>query len=190
MSNVQVPDAPWMHPNEINLILMFLHPDHSMLEWGCGGSTVLFSKYVKEYYSIEHNKEWHSQVTQKISDSKLDNIKFIHVPTDDGIEKDFLPETEGQNLTHKERYNTYIKYPHKFNVKFDRILIDGRARQFCIDECLSLLKDDGLVFFHDFWMNGRDRYRNAALRNFDEVASIIHSHQSLAVLKNKNIIYQ
>ena len=42
---------------------MFLHPDYSMLEWGSGGSTIEFSQqYVKEYYSIEHNKEWHDKV--------------------------------------------------------------------------------------------------------------------------------
>lgn len=191
---IQVPDTPWMHPSEINLILSFLNKNQTMLEWGCGGSTVLFSKHVKEYYSIEHNKEWHTQVTQKIKDKKLNNVKFFHVPTDDGIKKDFLPENEGQKLTHQERYKTYSKFPNQFNIKFDRILIDGRARQFCVKECLPFLKKDGLVIFHDFWMQGRDRYREAALQYFDEVASIVHSTQTLAILqlkpqyKNKSII--
>ncbi len=185
MNNVKVPDTPWMHPSEINLILNTIRPDNIMLEWGCGGSTVLFSQYVKEYYSIEHNKEWHEQVTQKIKDKNLKNVKFFHVPTDDGIEKDFLPEDEGQKLTHEERYKTYSKFPNQFGIKFDRILIDGRARQFCVKECLSFLKKDGLVIFHDFWMQGRDRYRNAALQYFDEVASIVYSSQTLAILKLK-----
>ena len=185
MNNVQVPDTPWMHPAEINLILGFLHPNDIMLEWGCGGSTVLFSKYVKEYYSIEHNKEWYEQVTKKINDSNLKNIKFFHVPTDDGIEKDFLSPDEGKKLTHRERYSTYSKFPSKIGVKYDKILIDGRARQFCVEECIPHLKENGLVIFHDFWMKGRDRYRDATLKYFDEVASIIYSAQTLAILKLK-----
>jgi len=185
MSKVQVPDYPWMHLSEINLILRFLNNQHSMLEWGCGGSTILFSKYVKDYYSIEHNKEWYQQVNDKIISNNLQNINFHHVPTDDGIEKDFLPETEGKLLSHKDRYKTYSKYPLQWDIKFDRILIDGRARQFCVEECIPLLKQDSLVFFHDFWMNGRDRYRDAALKYFNEVASIINSSQTLAVLQLK-----
>ena len=56
MNNNTVPDKPWMHDSEINLIMAFLTPEDVMLEWGCGGSTILFSQEVKEYYSIEHNK--------------------------------------------------------------------------------------------------------------------------------------
>ena len=34
-------------------------------------------------------------------------------------------------------------------------------------------------------MKGRDRYRDATLKYFDEVASIIYSAQTLAILKLK-----
>ena len=34
-------------------------------------------------------------------------------------------------------------------------------------------------------MQDRDRYRNAALQYFDEVASIVYSSQTLAILKLK-----
>ena len=50
----EVPSKPWMHDSEINLIIAFLNKEQSMLEWGCGGSTMLFSKYVKKYYSKIH----------------------------------------------------------------------------------------------------------------------------------------
>jgi hypothetical protein len=185
MNEINVPDIPWMHPSEINLIINHLNPEDTMLEWGCGGSTILFSQHVKSYYSLEHNKEWYDQVTKKIQDKGLTNIQFFHVPTNDGINKDFLPENEGKQMSHRQRYANYIQYPNQWDIKFDKILVDGRARQFCIHECANFLADDGLVFFHDFWMNNRNRYREAALPYFDEVASIVYSSQTLAVLRLK-----
>ena len=41
-----------MSPEEIDLIKSNLDPSHIMLEWGSGGSTTEFPKYVKKYYSI------------------------------------------------------------------------------------------------------------------------------------------
>ena len=49
---------PWMSKEEINLIEKYLKKDHITLEWGSGGSTAHFSKLVKEWNAIEHNKEW------------------------------------------------------------------------------------------------------------------------------------
>jgi len=172
----EVPSKPWMHDSEINLIIAFLNKEQSMLEWGCGGSTMLFSKYVKKYYSIEHNKEWYDKVNDKIKEDKIKNIQNYHIPTEDGG-SDF-PSTP-------DRYKTYIEYPSQIKKKYDRILIDGRARQFCAEYCLPYLKEDGLVFFHDFWMPDRERYRRIALKYFNEVASIVHSTQTLAILQPK-----
>ena len=41
-----------IHPKEIDLIQSYLNDKKIMLEYGCGGSTTIFPKYVKEYYSI------------------------------------------------------------------------------------------------------------------------------------------
>ena len=176
MSEVKVPDAPWMHPSEINLITSYLRDTDTMLEWGCGGSTVLFSKYVQEYHSIEHNREWYEQVTQAVKDKGLTNVTTHYVGTEDG---------GGDWPSNYSRYKSYIEYPSTLDKTYDRILVDGRGRQFCVEYCIPFLKPDGLVFFHDFWMQGRERYRDVALKFFDEVASIVVSSQTLAVLKVK-----
>ena len=177
---VEVPDKPWMHQSEINLIIAFLDTEHDMLEWGCGGSTILFSQYVANYTSIEHNKEWYSQVTAKVKNRNLSNVTTNWVPNNNPNGVDW-PSTF---ITYKD----YIEYPSKLGKKYDRILIDGRSRQFCCEYCLSYLKPDGLIFFHDFWMQGRERYRNMAFKYYNEVASIVHSSQTLAILQPKNYI--
>lgn len=47
-----------MSPNEIALIESYLEPTDVMMEWGSGRSTLWYSQFVKEYYSIEHDKGW------------------------------------------------------------------------------------------------------------------------------------
>ena len=48
----------WMSPQEASLIESHLTPEDTMLEFGAGYSTMWFSQFVKEYYSIEHNETW------------------------------------------------------------------------------------------------------------------------------------
>jgi hypothetical protein len=176
---MEVPDKPWMDHKEINLILNILSPKDIMLEWGCGGSTILFSQKVKEYYSIEHHKEWYEQVIKKIKDKNFKNIHNYFVPSE--VKNPIIPSK-------KEDYKTYIEYPKVIGKKYDKILIDGRARQFCAEFCIPYLNEGGLVFFHDFWMQERGRYREIALKYFDEVASIVTTSQTLVVLKPKHYI--
>ena len=46
---------PNIDPKEIDTVISYLDKDKIMLEYGCGGSTTIFPKYVKKFYSIEHN---------------------------------------------------------------------------------------------------------------------------------------
>ena len=48
----------WMSPQEASLIESHLTPEDTMLEFGAGYSTMWFSQFVKEFYSIEHNETW------------------------------------------------------------------------------------------------------------------------------------
>tara|TARA_Y100001972_G_scaffold111360_1_gene144009 strand:- start:2605 stop:3108 length:504 start_codon:yes stop_codon:yes gene_type:complete len=164
---------PWMHPSEIELIKSYLNPTDIMLEWGSGGSTMLFPQYVSKYYSIEHKKEWFDKIKHQLKDSKV-NLNYVPPEVDNPV----MPSK-------KEDYFSYISYPSILNKKYDKILIDGRARQFCAEYCISFLKDEGLVFFHDFWMKGRERYKNITFKYYNEVASITTTHQTLIVLKPK-----
>ena len=56
----------------------------------------------------------------------------------------------------KAQLKDYVEAINKFG-KFDKILIDGRARVDCAKQALKHLKDGGIVFVHDFWK--RKRYK-------------------------------
>ena len=47
------------------LICAVLRPDMRVLEFGSGGSTTLFSPFVKQWTSIEHNTYWAETVNSK-----------------------------------------------------------------------------------------------------------------------------
>ena len=186
-----------IHPKEIDLIQSYLSDKKIMLEYGCGGSTTIFPRYVKKYYSIEHNLDWFWNVQQEIYNDKLDNVE-IHlcdipkgVPTkreefweryDDNIL--YASEHVDTNIPSfedcvypKDKYvwNEYIDYVDKLNVKlFDVILIDGRARTDCAYKVLNYIDKGSIVFIHDFWP--RSEYHKV-FEWYDEVVSIKDTQQ-------------
>ena len=114
--------TPWMHEKEIQMIESYLEPNFIMLEFGSGGSTSHFSKYVKEYYSIEHNSEWCEKVGR--SDLPPNVFRFL-------IHVDFLSA---------DPYWDYINLiPQKI---FDAVLIDGRERVRCGKKVLENIHEN------------------------------------------------
>ena len=186
-----------IHPKEIDLIQSYLSDKKIMLEYGCGGSTTIFPRYVKKYYSIEHNLDWFWNVQQEIYNDKLDNVE-IHlcdIPKGVPTKREEFWERYDDNILYasehldtnipsfedcvypKDKYvwNEYIDYVDKLNVKlFDVILIDGRARTDCAYKVLNYIDKGSIVFIHDFWP--RPEY-NKVFEWYDEVVSIKDTQQ-------------
>ena len=186
-----------IHPKEIDLIQSYLSDKKIMLEYGCGGSTTIFPRYVKKYYSIEHNLDWFWNVQQEIYNDKLDNVE-IHlcdIPKGVPTKREEFWERYDDNILYasehldtnipsfedcvypKDKYvwNEYIDYVDKLNVKlFDVILIDGRARTDCAYKVLNYIDKGSIVFIHDFWP--RLEYHKV-FEWYDEVVSIKDTQQ-------------
>lgn len=167
---MEIPTTPWMHDSEILLILKHLYYTDTMLEWGSGGSTLYFPNFVKNYYSIEHDPEWFEGVKGKVGKDVSMNL----VPWD-------FPRTLP---TQKHQFKTYIEHVSKLGVeKFDKVLVDGRARGWCAEYVLKHLHKNSLIFIHDFWQ--RPQY-HIVFDWYEEVASIKNPGlQTLVVLKPK-----
>jgi protein O-GlcNAc transferase len=148
--------TPWMHETEVALILKHLYYTDVMLEWGSGGSTTYFPHFVKDYYSIEHDTEW----AERVKAQAPDNVQYHHVPWD-------APRTIP---TQRSQFETYIKHVDTLGVsKFDKVLIDGRARGWCAEYVLPYLHKDSIIFIHDFW--NRPQY-HVVFEWYTEVASV------------------
>jgi len=197
----------WMDPSERDLIIRYLQqtPDSIMLEWGSGGSTVLFPKYVKTYISIEHNLDWYIDVRDKLHLAGLENIKQILIDMPKGRYevydafynkwKDYLhlvSKEEDNNLPDLDdcisphaRYiwNEYVCSIDTIGVKcYDYILIDGRARIECAYKALDYISTDSVVFIHDFFK--RERY-HPVLKYYDVVDKVDNTLQTIVALKKK-----
>ena len=115
---------PWMSQEEIALIKKYLKPEYVSLEWGSGGSTAYFSQYVKEWHSIEHNKDWYEKVSQELPD----NVTIYYVGPDYRMNN---RHGVSSKWPMNENFRIYANYPEKLNKKFDTVLVDGRARKWC-----------------------------------------------------------
>jgi len=161
---------PWMHDREIELIRNHLDWQDTVLEWGGGGSTVYFPKFTnKKYYSIEHDKEWAEELKSQLPP----NVDLHYVPWD-------APRTIP---TQRSQFETYISHVDTLGVdKFDKVLIDGRARGWCAEYVLKYLHKDSIIFMHDFWE--RPQY-HVVFEWYDEVDSVKDTPQTIVALKPK-----
>ena len=166
--------TPWMHNDEILLILKHLYYTDTMLEWGSGGSTTYFPHFVNDYHSIEHDEKWSVKVQEELKSNNILNVNFHQVSCDS-------PRTVP---TQRSQFETYIHHVDNLGVDtLDKVLIDGRARGWCAEYVLKYLHKDSLVFIHDFW--NRPQY-HIAFDWYDEVNSIKTSGtQTIVVLKPK-----
>ena len=159
-----------MGDKEIELIEKYITPETVMLEWGSGGSTIHFSKLVKELYSIEHDFQWYN----KIKKDKNNNVNITFVPSN-GIYDSTIP-------TKDEQFEDYINYVDRINKKYDIVFIDGRARVACSKKVIPYLNENAVVFIHDFW--AREPLRNGPFEWYKELESIKEG-QSIVALKVK-----
>ena len=160
----------FMPTQDIATIERHLNKDDIMLEWGAGGSTLYFSKLVKEYHSIEHNKEWFDKVHSRAGN----NVTMYYVEQN---HPHTVPAQEYQ-------FVDYIKQIKKIGIKFDKILIDGRVRFFCAEIAKDYLKEDGKLFIHD-WV--REWYHSALIwyELIEKSRPLDYNSGSVAVLRRR-----
>ena len=163
----------WMHPKEKELITKHFSPEKTMLEWGSGGSTIEFSPLLKEYYSIEHNKEWYDKIQNQIKEKNYTNTNYFFVP------QNKPPNPDGRQSEYTQ-IKDYIDIVDNFNVKFDIVLIDGRARRLCAKKIIPYLKPDAIVIIHDWVL--RNTY-HCVTDYYDILEYVDNTTQTIATFK-------
>ncbi len=135
---------PWMRYREIEIveeILRRLQPK-SCLEWGAGYSTLFFPQQLASdarWLSVDHDESWARNIREM---GPAEIVTIEHVPANRFPWSD--PEEDGS----AEDLADYLSYPEQF-APFDFILIDGRARNECIQKARNLVQHDGVVLLHD-----------------------------------------
>jgi hypothetical protein len=151
----------YMHPVEVSQLLaalVALRP-RVCLEWGSGGSTRAILEqcpFVRRFVSIEHQASWCEIVRQSVSDPRLELhlIEADHPPalTPGLAEKKakvVISEWDMRAETEPELMASYVAFPRSMGIQFDFVLVDGRARRFCLEAGYQLLGPGGLLVLHD-----------------------------------------
>jgi len=117
------PDIPWLTQNAVSFLKMWLKSSDIGLEWGCGKSTIFFSKRVKHLTSIEHDKEWYMRVKNILKSVQIQNVDLLYREHID------------------DRKSEYVRYPGSFpKASFDFVLVDGKHRGQCMKVAIELVR--------------------------------------------------
>lgn len=173
-------DLPWWTFDAVDEITAFLaaKPEARVFEWGSGASTLWLSKRAGEVISVEHDAGWSAMVSGRLSG--LQNVRLRHVaPKEAGRVASLKPGFAGQY------FDDYVAAIRDEDGEFDLIVIDGRAREACLEEAKSRLAPGGVILLDDF---KRDRYQAAArqsgleTRRLDGLAVCLPLPDSTALL--------
>ncbi len=141
--------VPFMDETEIKTIcccFKIFHKPINVLEWGSGGSTTYFSRYLpegSEWHSIEHNSKWAEYVKSLVDHSEVANVHLHYVP--------YIGEYQEVTLDDGsfEVFRDYVLFPLDLKKRFHIIIVDGRARIYCMKIGWQLLDNDGVMILHD-----------------------------------------
>ena len=171
---------PQMTQEEVQVlenILVSFGDRVDVLEWGSGGSTVYFTKFLKEnnidytWTSIEYNLIWFNKIKESVKDDPKTNIILFDVG----------------NTQLKQRYtqmDDYISYPSKLDKKYDLIIVDGRKRRRCLIGASKVLKPGGVVILHD----ARRTYYHCAFSLFPDSRILLRTGLWQGKLENPRIL--
>lgn len=181
----------WMASDEINLLVKYLKRGvKNSLEWGSGGSTLNFPRFVSgRYVSIEHNIEWCNTVKSRLSlasETLRDKVELrcVSVPPGTGGWGINNPYEEGAYPVFK-KYIDEIENPEvaKPGTYYDFILIDGRDRVDASIKALSFIRTNSVVALHD--SRRMDYTYGEVHKYYDVVEENREGPQGLAILKRK-----
>ena len=165
-------ELPWLNFAAIDFINQFMENRKNLqvFEYGSGGSTVFFLKKGYNVVTVEHCKNWHDNVINKINQNEKWKEKwedFYVEPEYDGlkqtakeIENPLMYKSKGFDKYNFEKYVlTLENYPASF---FDIILIDGRSRPSCILHAVGRVKPGGIIIIDN---SERDYYLTEKTKN-------------------------
>jgi len=145
----------YMHAIELSQLFAVVEAvaPRRCLEWGSGGSTRALLEacpFIERYVSVEHDPTWHAEVTASVTDPRLSyHLVPPDVPHPDRKDRRAVIAWEARAEEQPEMFASYVGLPRTLGLRFDFVLVDGRARGFCLEEGWQLLDPGGVILLHD-----------------------------------------
>lgn len=164
---------PRMTAAEITQLELHLAGRASLLEFGCGGSTLVAARQVRTIVSVDSDPAWLAEVGANLARAAID---FTPFHADIGPTGEWGYPADQSRVRDWPRY--HVNVWRTISGSPDAVLIDGRFRVACLLQTLIHCKPDCIILFHDF--NDRAHY-HVALKHVDVLARV----DTLAVMRAK-----
>lgn len=149
-------DVPWWTYKAIDAVGLWLSTQSAPMrafEYGSGASTIWLARRFDEVHSVEHHRgfgEMMSGELEKFSHVSLRIIDPVATPT---------PTIGSRKEGHAGLdFTDYVRSIDSVDGKFNLIVIDGRAREACLEAAKGRLAPGGIIVFDN---SMRRRYRRA-----------------------------
>ncbi len=148
-------DIPWWTYRAIDRIESWLSARNttSAFEWGAGASTVWLARRVDRLISVDHSAQFFDSTMASVAG--FHNVRLLLVEAEPSPRPTVPSSKEGfKNLD----FGRYVTQMTREGGLFDLIVIDGRAREACLEVAKGHLAPDGIIVFDN---SRRRRYRAA-----------------------------
>jgi len=126
-------------------------------EYGSGASTLCLARRADEVHSVEHHRGFGEMMLGELAG--LDHVT-LRVIEPVGSPSPVVPSAkEGHRGLD---FADYVAAIDHVQGDFDLVVVDGRAREACLDRARTRLAGDGIIVFDN---SGRRRYREAIRRS-------------------------
>ena len=150
-ANALADALPWLGFSVIRLLERHLQPGMRVFEYGSGGSTLFFARCGANLVSVEHNPQWHLQVSAALEarqasacDLRLIEAEDAAMPAADDSDPDGYASSDA--AYRGKSFRKYAAAMDEFpDASFDVVLIDGRARPSCLKHAVGKVKPGGMV---------------------------------------------
>ena len=167
---------PQMSAAEVTQFELQLAGLGSLLEFGCGGSTLVAARQVRRIVSVDSDPVWLGKVQSEVA---REVVEFTPVHANIGPVGEWGYPTDEGRIRDWPRYHAHIW--RSMGGSPDAVLIDGRFRVACLLQAVIHCKPDCVLLFHDFF----DRPHNhVVLKHVDVLARV----DTLAVLRTKPMV--
>jgi len=151
---------PWITYPAVSMLLRIIRPDFKVFEFGCGSSTVWWSKLVRAVIAVDHNQQWVEKVRTNATERAVVIHRAMNCPTayttvlEEFFQKNYELPTSG-NVAHDIEHGLLCKefagyaseiltYPVGY---FDLVVVDGMARILTAWLAARQLGPNGIVLF-------------------------------------------
>jgi predicted O-methyltransferase YrrM len=147
---------PWLPFQVTAWLETYLKQDARVFEFGSGGSTVFFAQRVKNLYTVEHDRKWYELVTHELKRRQFTNVEYLlrepqHAGSNPPAEYWDTYANEYPNMSFEQYVKTIDEHPDH---SFDLVLVDGRARKFCIQHAIKKIRPGGYLLLDNSTVAG------------------------------------